>query len=200
MNSILHLIGIAKKAGRLEIGEEPVGGACRARQAKLILLAADAAENSARRAKHFAEGGDAHAVVTPFTKEELGGCVGRSSCAMMAVTDAGLAAALVKKLAESDPERYAEAAGRLTVRADKAIQRQKEQRAHEKNLREGKKKPWSPPAKASPLGTHPIEKPKSEAEANALAAEARLDRKKPPVPKGRITVKGKIPAGLKKTP
>ena len=27
MDSILHLVGIAKKAGRLEVGEEPVGAA-----------------------------------------------------------------------------------------------------------------------------------------------------------------------------
>ena len=39
---ILHLLGLAKKAGRLEVGEEPVGALCRARQAKLVLLAADA--------------------------------------------------------------------------------------------------------------------------------------------------------------
>ena len=38
---ILHLLGLARKAGRLEIGEEPVGAACRARQARLVLLASD---------------------------------------------------------------------------------------------------------------------------------------------------------------
>ena len=38
MDSVLHLIGIARKAGRLEIGEEPVGAAARARQARLIRL------------------------------------------------------------------------------------------------------------------------------------------------------------------
>lgn len=48
MDSILHLVGIAKKAGRLEVGEEPVGAAARARQAKLILVASDAAENTVR--------------------------------------------------------------------------------------------------------------------------------------------------------
>lgn len=31
---ILHLLGLARKAGRLEIGEEPVGAVCRARQAR----------------------------------------------------------------------------------------------------------------------------------------------------------------------
>ena len=37
---ILHLLGLAKKAGRLEIGEEPVGAAARAHQARVLLLAA----------------------------------------------------------------------------------------------------------------------------------------------------------------
>ena len=46
---ILHLLGLAKKAGRLEIGEEPVGALCRARHARLILLASDAAPNTRRR-------------------------------------------------------------------------------------------------------------------------------------------------------
>ena len=47
---ILHLLGLAKKAGRLEIGEEPVGAAARAHQARVLLLAADAAPNTVRRA------------------------------------------------------------------------------------------------------------------------------------------------------
>ena len=38
---ILHLLGLAKKAGRLEIGEEPVGAAARAHQARVLLLAAE---------------------------------------------------------------------------------------------------------------------------------------------------------------
>ena len=33
MDNALHLIGIARRAGRLEVGEEPVGAAARAGQA-----------------------------------------------------------------------------------------------------------------------------------------------------------------------
>ena len=69
---ILHLLGMAKKAGRLEVGEEPVGAACRARQARLVLLAADAAPNTRRRAAHFGEAGNVLWLETPFSKEELG--------------------------------------------------------------------------------------------------------------------------------
>lgn len=149
MDSVLHLIGIARKAGRLEIGEEPVGAAARARQARLILVAADAAENSARRAAHFAEAGKTCVLRLPYPKSVLGGMVGRASCAMLALTDVGLASALAGKLAGADPEQYGAAAAELAVRAEKTLQRQKEQRRHEKNLQTGKKKPWAAPAEGS---------------------------------------------------
>lgn len=142
---ILHLLGLAKKAGRLEIGEEPVGAACRSRQARLVLLAADAAPNTRRRAAHFGQAGEVLWLETPFSKRELGFILGRSSCAMLALTDAGFAAAAAEKLAARDPERYGPAAQQLRTKADRALQRQKEQRQHEKNLRQGKRKPWAPP-------------------------------------------------------
>ena len=142
---ILHLLGLAKKAGRLEIGEEPSGAACRARQARLVLLAADAAPNTRRRAAHFGEAGDVLWLETPFDKAALGFALGRSSCAMLALTDAGFAASVVEKLAIRDPDKYGPAAQRLREKANRVLQRQKEQRQHEKNLRQGKRKPWAPP-------------------------------------------------------
>lgn len=145
---ILHLLGLARKAGRLEIGEEPVGAACRARQARLVLLASDAAANTNRRAAHFGEAGNVLWLEVPFTKAELGFQLGRGSCAMLAITDAGLAAAVTEKLAARDPERYGPAAQQLRQKADRVLQRQKEKRQHEKNLQNGKKKPWAVPSPA----------------------------------------------------
>ena len=142
---VLHLLGLARKAGRLEAGEEPAGAACRARQAKLLLLAADAAPNTCRRAAHFGEAGNVLWLETPFSKGELGFILGRSSCAMLALTDAGFAAAAGEKLAARDPDKYGPAAEKLRQKADRVLQRQKEQRQHEKNLREGRQKPWVPP-------------------------------------------------------
>ena len=143
---ILHLLGLARKAGRLEIGEEPVGAACRARQARLVLLASDAAANTNRRAAHFGEAGNVLWLEVPYSKEELGFHLGRGSCAMLALTDAGLAAAVTEKLAARDPERYGPAAQQLRKKADRVLQRQKEKRQHEKNLQNGKKKPWAAPS------------------------------------------------------
>lgn len=142
---VLHLLGLAKKAGRLEIGEEPVGAVCRAHHARLVLLASDSAPNTRRRAAHFGEAGNVLFLELPFTKAELGFLLGRSSCAMLALTDAGFAASVLEKLAARDPDRYGPAALQLREKADRMLQRQREKRQHEKNLREGKRKPWAPP-------------------------------------------------------
>ena len=146
-NAILSLIGLSKKAGRLEVGEEPVGAAAHARHTKLLLVASDAAANTRRRCAHFAEAGAVPWAELPFTKEELGGTVGRSSCALVAVTDIGFASSLAAKLSALNPEQYGDLAAALDTKAQKALQRQKEQRQHEKNLREGKRKPWAAPPK-----------------------------------------------------
>lgn len=147
-DAALRLLGLARKAGRIEVGEEPAGAACRARKAKLLLLAGDAADNTARRAEHFVQAGNTLCVRTPFTKAQIGGAVGRESCAMAALTDAGMAASFLNKLAADDPERYGEAAAALSAKAKKVLQRQREQRQHEKNLAKGKQKPWSAPPKS----------------------------------------------------
>ena len=144
----LNLLGLARKAGRIEVGEEPVGAACRAHKARLLILACDAADNTVRRAAHFAEAGNVLPVTSPFTKDQIGAVVGRSSCAMAALTDAGMAASFLNKLAAADPEKYADAAQALDAKAAKVLQRQREQRQHEKNLARGKRKPWAAPPKS----------------------------------------------------
>ena len=137
MDKILSMIGLAKRAGRLDAGEEPVGAAARARDARLILVASDAAENSVRRVRHFADAGQCLWIKIPATKDELGRAVGRSSCAMAAVNDIGFAEAIAKKLAQQD-ERYQITAEKLGIKAQRAAQRRKEAEQHRKNLRTGK--------------------------------------------------------------
>lgn len=150
MDNALRLIGLARKGGHVEVGEEPVGAAARARKARLVVLAADAADNTLRRAAHFAQAGAVPVLQTPYAKEELGLAVGRSSCAMLALTDYGLAAAFARKLAEADGEQYGETASALEEKARRALQRQKEQRRHEKKLERAAAKPWAAPARPAP--------------------------------------------------
>lgn len=192
-NEFLSLVGLAKKAGRVEIGEEPVGAAARARGAKLILVASDAAENSQRRAAHFAEAGSIPWVLLPCTKAELGRATGRSSCAMAALTDAGFASALCAKLAAQDGGRYGEVAAALDVKAKKVLERQKEQRRHEKKLQKRAQKPWAPPPKAAV-------RPAAQADGQKRSP-ARKDAPGPKVrPGGKIQIKGTVPHAPKKTP
>ncbi|MCI2057094.1 MAG: 50S ribosomal protein L7 [Oscillibacter sp.] len=139
-NNLLGLIGLCKRAGMLAVGEEPADACCRARDTRLLLLASDAADNTARRVRHFAEEGACLSLRVPFTKYELGRSVGRSSCAILAVTDIGFASSIAHRLAEDDPKQYSAIAEKLDIKAKRMLQRREELKAHEKNLREGRKK------------------------------------------------------------
>lgn len=189
MDNVLRMLSMARKAGRIEIGEEPVGAAARSKHARVILVAADAADNTVRRAKHFAELGSTVMLQTPYLKAGLGGSVGRTACAMVALTDAGMAAAVARHLAAQDAGKYGEAAELLDQKAAKMLQRQREKRQHEKNVQRGKQKPWAAPAKEKAVekSAAPSKKfaPKSKSGSKEQAAPAKAGR---PMPRGRITV------------
>ena len=76
-HNILSLLGLALRGGRLVMGEEPVEAAARARDARILLLASDAADNTRRRVEHFAQAGQCLWLRVPFTKAELGGADGQ---------------------------------------------------------------------------------------------------------------------------
>ena len=151
-NAALNLLGIALRGGNLTVGEEPVEAVARSRDARLLILASDAADNTRRRVAHFADAGQCIWVRVPYTKAELGQTLGRSAVAVCAVTDIGLAAAIAHKLAEEDPVRFDETAARLDLKAQRAAERRQEQRNHEKNVRTGKykKKPTEGKAEEAP--------------------------------------------------
>lgn len=163
-NGILSLLGLALRGGNLAVGEEPVEAVARARDARVLLVASDAADNTYRRVKHFADAGQCIWLRIPFTKAELGQAVGRSAAAVVAVTDIGLANAVVRKLAQLDPVKYDEAAARLELKAKRAAERRAEQLAHEKNVRTGKvkAKKKEEPEKAAPKKEPAAEAPKTK--------------------------------------
>ena len=99
----LRLIGLMRRAGKLETGEEGCRAAARAGKAVLILAASDASDNAKDRASQFSKACGAALLVTAASKAELAEAAGVSGGAMMAVCDAGFAAALLEKLDEEDP-------------------------------------------------------------------------------------------------
>ena len=137
MDKALNYLSLARKAGRIELGEEPVGAAARAKKARLILVASDAGDHSWRRAKSFVAGTEQLCMKVPFTKDQLGEAIGRTALAMAAFTDPALALAFVKAL--GDPEKHKEALESLDKRAKRIRQRQQEEKNHQRNLRQGRK-------------------------------------------------------------
>lgn len=138
MDKALNYLSLARKGGMAELGEEPVGAVSRLGKARLVIVASDASDHTWRRALSFVAGTDQQCIRVPFSKEELGFVIGRTSLAIAAITDAALALALVKALPESGKTREAMAV--LEEKSRKIRQRAKEAKAHQRNVRMGKKK------------------------------------------------------------
>ena len=138
MDKTLNYLALARKAGLAELGEEPVGAITRALKGHLVLVASDASDHTWRRAKSFVAGTDQQCIRLPYTKAEVGFIVGRQELAIAAITDAGMALSIAESLGQ--PEKYREVLEVLTAKKQKSLQRQKEAKAHARNVRKGKKK------------------------------------------------------------
>ena len=138
MDKALNYLALAKRGRLVELGEEPVGAITRTGKGYLVVVAKDASDHTWRRAKSFVAGTDQQCLSVPFTKEELGFVVGRTSLAIAAFTDVSLALAFVKALPEQ--EKVKKELEFLEAKSKKMRQRKKEADAHKKNVRFGKKK------------------------------------------------------------
>lgn len=136
MDKALNYLALARKAGRIELGEEPVGACARARKARLVVVASDATDHTWRRAKSFVEGTEQVCIRSPYTKDQLGQAVGRTALALGAITDSALALAFVKALPQ--PERYTKALEELEKKTVRLQKRQAEVKAHERNRQKGR--------------------------------------------------------------
>jgi len=142
-SALAGLLGLSRRAGKVELGEENVLSAASAHKARLVLVAADASEKTAVRVERAAESGNALCFRLDATKAELGGTVGLASCAAVALTDVGLAASALEKLSQADPDRYGEASQALSHKAAKTVRRRREKQQRLKA--EKKAKPWVAP-------------------------------------------------------
>ena len=138
MDKALNYLSLAKKARLIELGEEPVGAAARAQHARLVVVAADAGDHTWRRAQSFVAGTQQLLMQVPFSKDEMGQATGRTSLALAAITDPAMALAFVKALEQ--PGKYKDVLESLQKRTVRVQQRQAEAKAHQRNIRKGKKK------------------------------------------------------------
>ena len=107
MSKALNYLGIARMSGNIELGEENAKALVKAGKARLLLLAKDASDGVRKRAEGYVYGFRTPVAELPFTREELGGAVGRAACAVAALRDLGLAKSLADALAAEWGERYA---------------------------------------------------------------------------------------------
>lgn len=132
----LNYLSLARKAGKIELGEEPAGSAARAQHARLVVVAKDASDHTWRRAKSFVAGTSQECIRLPYTKDEMGAAVGRQELALAALTDPAMALAFLKALPE--PEKYTESMENLDKRTKRIAQRRSEEKAHQRNKKLGK--------------------------------------------------------------
>ena len=136
MDRALNYLALARKAGLLELGEEPVGAAARANHARLVVVASDASDHSWRRALSTVDHTGQQCLRLPYTKVELGMAIGRQELAMGAFTEPGLALKFVEALGQN--EKYQAVIEDLQNRTARVLKHQKEQKAHQRNVRMGK--------------------------------------------------------------
>jgi len=94
MRDIPSFLGLARRAGKLVMGEQAVLDA--ATHIRLVMTAEDLAAGSLKRAARAAETANAPLVTLPHTKEVLGAALGRGTCGILALTDEGFAQEILK--------------------------------------------------------------------------------------------------------
>lgn len=96
---LMNLLGLARKAGKLELGSEAVKESVRRRRAKLVLLSSDLSERTARAIREEAETSGVRAAALPSGMDAVQAALGRRA-GVIAVNDGGFAKALLKLCAE----------------------------------------------------------------------------------------------------
>ena len=122
----LGLLGLMRRAGAVQIGEDKAFDAIPSGKVKVLLLSEDASERACRRAEAMTNGRRFLLVTTHYPRETLGQALGVGSCAVAAVTDLGFANALMKELSAQLPARYGAFAEETARRSDKAERRRRE--------------------------------------------------------------------------
>ena len=101
-SSYLGLLGLAKKAGKVERGDEAARAALTGKSARLLLIASDASDRTRETFEFIAESVNVPYVSVSETRADLGNAIGKRPCAVLAICDIGFAAAMVKKLSETN--------------------------------------------------------------------------------------------------
>ena len=102
----IRYLSLAAKAGKLLSGMDDCEKAAKRKRGALLVLAADAGQNTVRQAETLAARSRIALLHTNYTKAELSAAIGRGSAVSLAlVTDGGLAGAFASAHASEKEER-----------------------------------------------------------------------------------------------
>ncbi|MCD8015424.1 MAG: ribosomal L7Ae/L30e/S12e/Gadd45 family protein [Lachnospiraceae bacterium] len=96
-DSVLSLVGIAKKADKVVSGEFQTETAIKSGKARLVIISTEASGNTKKKFQNMCS----YYQVPSYqygTREELGAASGSEYRAVLAVLDDGLAGAIIKKM------------------------------------------------------------------------------------------------------
>ena len=95
---IAGMLGICRKAVKMKVGTELTLNAVRARKDfPLVLIAADASENTNKKIRNCCEYYGSPHETLPLTADRLGNCVGKKGCvAAVGIEDGAFASAILK--------------------------------------------------------------------------------------------------------
>ncbi|MFV0529496.1 MAG: L7Ae/L30e/S12e/Gadd45 family ribosomal protein [Lachnospiraceae bacterium] len=96
-NNVLQMLGLAMKAGKVASGEFSTEKAVKTGKALLVLVAADASENTKKKFTNMCEYYDVP-LYDIATKEELGHFIGKEFRASIAVLDHNFATSIIGKI------------------------------------------------------------------------------------------------------
>ena len=96
MSDALNLLGLARRAGKLQIGHDAALLSVRKGNATLVILTSDA---SARHKRELDAAGFDRAVTVPYTMADTGVATGKKSC-IYALEDEGFSAAFINKISK----------------------------------------------------------------------------------------------------
>ena len=94
----IGLLGLARKAGKLQTGEETVGSLLLQKRARLTVLASDAGTAVSRKMRALADGTRQRVLEIPYDKLTLGAALGKQSVSVAAFADVSMALAFVNAL------------------------------------------------------------------------------------------------------
>ncbi|WP_445323548.1 YlxQ family RNA-binding protein [Paenibacillus sp. FSL R7-0179] len=100
MSKTLSYLGLAMRAGKIVTGDEAVLKAVRSSEAKLVVLAGDASDNTQKKFRDKCGTYDIPLVIA-FHRDELGASIGKDQRVVLAITDKGFAEMISRTLGDT---------------------------------------------------------------------------------------------------